>query len=495
MVLVIPFLLSLLLAITVNEAADSGDIKQYSYICLGANQKLCLGISPGNGEPYYDPNYLFEIQVKNRVNNEYSGDDYKKTRWDVNFDTSQISLSRFSNLCMARPSNTNKGILYLLPCDAATSVTKFELTFNQNINQEGVLKLKGTDMCATVMKCNPPQGQTYCDSLSSQPAIGTDLYTFNAGAYVKLRPCYDTTGGLLTWKDAQVWRQRLDCAVGCSPYLQYNDECDLACANEQCGWDGHHCITQSPTPPTPKPTRNPTSKPTKRPTIAPTLKPTKAPSSNPTLKPTLSPTNKPTLKPSDSPTKRPTASPTKRPTATPTINPTRSPSSNPTASPTPFPTTSPTKKPTNSPTISPTPRPSLSPTTTPTREPTKPPIVSLAVAEKTASPTTPAPTNFYPQDIQTWLLITLLPALALLLLCCLFFACFYGCCCCCKRKNKDEKEKEKEPKKESCACTCCAKEDEEVASHNPSSLASNEPVVDIGAPTNVRRNNMAVEIV
>lgn len=49
----------------------------------------------------YDPNSIYGLQIKQRLANELAGYDYKKTRWDVRFDEQLVSLSRFSNLCIA----------------------------------------------------------------------------------------------------------------------------------------------------------------------------------------------------------------------------------------------------------------------------------------------------------------------------------------------------------------------------------------------------------
>jgi hypothetical protein len=60
------------------------DPKQYSYVCLETDQDLCLGTSPGDNEPFFNPNNLFFLQVKSRSRNEEQALDYKKLRWYVN---------------------------------------------------------------------------------------------------------------------------------------------------------------------------------------------------------------------------------------------------------------------------------------------------------------------------------------------------------------------------------------------------------------------------
>ena len=62
-------------------AQDDDDLKKYSYVCLQSDQNLCMGISPGEGDPFYDPDDIFYLQVKNREKNENASLDYKKMRW------------------------------------------------------------------------------------------------------------------------------------------------------------------------------------------------------------------------------------------------------------------------------------------------------------------------------------------------------------------------------------------------------------------------------
>ena len=328
----------------VVRAADSvpdHDVKQFSYVCLEANQEVCLGISPGNSEPSWKPNDIFDVQVKSRRNNEFKGDDYKKTRWDVDFVSQQISLSRFGDLCVTKHPYNNQ--MELRPCDGSYgSENLFDLSFNTNINQAGYLRLKGTTLCGTVMRCQSG-GNSYCSSSSTQVATGV----FEQGSYVKFRTCWDAENGDPAHKSAQVFRQALDCAVGCTPFLLYgNDVCDPECQNDACDFDNRQCATPSPTPPTMSPTQNPTTSPTLYPTLSPTLSPTGSPT---TATPSTSPTYAPSLRPSTSPTQYPTANPTTR---GPTTSPTLSPSASPTISPTPSPSEAPSAAPTALPRLS-----------------------------------------------------------------------------------------------------------------------------------------------
>src|SRR4051794_8168346 len=95
-------LVGFLSALLVLSVVSGADIKQYSYLCIEVYQDVCLGISPGNNDPTYDPANLFQLQIKSRTRNEFTSTDYKKTRWDVNYATSHVNLSKFSNLCISK---------------------------------------------------------------------------------------------------------------------------------------------------------------------------------------------------------------------------------------------------------------------------------------------------------------------------------------------------------------------------------------------------------
>lgn len=71
----------MLLVLLLASRSMAQDLKQYSYLCLEANQNLCLGISVGDGLPYYDPHNLLYLQAKNRSHNEEQLLDFKKLRW------------------------------------------------------------------------------------------------------------------------------------------------------------------------------------------------------------------------------------------------------------------------------------------------------------------------------------------------------------------------------------------------------------------------------
>jgi len=322
-----------------TTAAQFVDKALYSYMCLEANQSLCIGISPGAGEPYYDPTSIFYIQLKSRERNELAGLDYKKNRWDVSFGTKTIYLSRFPDLCLSQPYsglNLDMRMLGLFPCTNLTNNGKqpnrglWDLTFQNNINAEGTLQLYGTKLCVTVMKCENGN-KDFCDPTSNAASSTNGAVN---GAYLKAMPCYNEPGGVAANAGVQTFVQKIDCAVGCPPYLQDNDVCDLPCANYACNLDNGHCISAAPTPPTPAPSQAPVLSPTRFPstTRAPTtLEPTLMPSSK---KPTGYPTEGPTALPTGRPTLRPSAKPTTVPTAVPSQTPTKSPVREPSASPT-----------------------------------------------------------------------------------------------------------------------------------------------------------------
>lgn len=207
------------------------------------------------------------------------------------------------------------------------------------------------------MNCNR-QSLGYCDPNSNtayptgKPMDAEDL----RGAYLKMMPC-------VAKSTSQSWRQTLDCALGCSPFMTQDKICDEACNTKSCNWDNNACATKRPSMPTPRPTYRPsrsptTSLPTASPSQAPTFSaPTNAPTYTPSYSPSRAPTtSKPTANPTySSPTLSPTSSmPTKQPTtSTPTVSPSLAPT---TSTPSFHPTTLPTQSPTLKPTVEPTPQ-------------------------------------------------------------------------------------------------------------------------------------------
>ena len=378
------------IAPTTNANVDTA---RYSYLCLQSNQDLCLGISPGDGDPVYDPNNVYFVQLKKRLKNEQQGLDYKKTRWDVRIRDKRISLSRFSQLCMAKQTGQTlaRENIGLYPCDMSggldgnlTGRGIFDFDFS-NLNGASVIQLRGTGTCLTTMTCQGAR-TGFCNPDST--VVATSSWV--SGMYIKARPCWWTPFGDPSWQSAQVFRQKLDCAVGCSPFLQNNNVCDLPCANSACNLDNGRCKTASPTPPTLSPTASPSTHPSKAPTRPPTTKPSKAPT-------TSKPTKSPTVKPSKSPTRHPTTKPT---TQTPSAHP--------------------STLPTESPSSAPSQAPSLAPSEAPTTKPTAPPVAVLQAPPATNSPTS-APTAAPVPPVNVALIVGItVPLFLLLLLCCLF---------------------------------------------------------------------------
>lgn len=288
--------------------AEEADVKRYSYLCLEAAQDMCIGISPGEAEPRYDPAAEpYYAQVKSRKRNEFQATDYKKTRWDLVFETGAITLSRFAGLCLGGIGG-GAGKAGLVPCGGPGGQTEWNLRpFLVDGNGAGVLSLVGEGegpKCLTVMRCVPrgkPGQPKYCDPDAANTPIGPGLEGLSAGSYLRFRECGAGDSGV----PSQRWRQKLDCAVACPPFLQENGECDASCDVAECGWDSGSCDTPSPTPPTPEPSRTPTfPRPTSRspssksPTARPSQKPTQEPSTHPSQTP-QSPS--PTLVPTRSP--------------------------------------------------------------------------------------------------------------------------------------------------------------------------------------------------
>ena len=232
------------------------DTHRYSYICTNYNQLLCLGISPGPGLPYYNPASIYWLQIKQRARIQNAGEDFKKTRWDVRFNESLISLSRFPDLCIAlNGQDYTQTEVGLFPCTDVKNGSRLGLwntTFNKNMNEEGevvLLGAPGQELCLSVMNCENNNGP-WCNLYSTQVALNT----MRAGAYVRLAPCWYSDPMYAEYKSAQVFVQAIDCAVGCSPMLQNNNFCDAPCNNAACYWDNGRCATPSPTPPTLRPT-------------------------------------------------------------------------------------------------------------------------------------------------------------------------------------------------------------------------------------------------
>jgi len=149
-------------------------------------------------------------------------------------------------------------------------------------DQSGKLQLYGSTglQCLTVMKCLS-NGNGFCDPSSTDPAVNlnTGLPSgLSEGSYLRFVPCYNAPGSNANLKLVQVWRQRSDCALGCPPWLQYDNKCEPTCNVKSCQFDSGNCDTKAPTPPTSSPTRHSvttTSSPTI--TLSPTLPHTLAP--------------------------------------------------------------------------------------------------------------------------------------------------------------------------------------------------------------------------
>ncbi len=296
--------------------------RAYSYVCPDfPGLELCLGVSAGSEPPKWYPTDPLRAQLKRRVANQNTGLDEFKLKWTAT--SGRIAASSAPYLVLAALPGTN--VVALVPGNATGYLTDWVATY------PGTLRLG--NRCAGVAKCaRGPDG--FCDPSSDQPIESPDEAV--SGTYVRLFAC----GTAPTASKRFV--ARTDCAPGCSVFMTLDSTCQLACANDACGWDSGACDTPSPTPPTLSPTNGPSTSPTIVPTASPSTEtPTSSPvSSEPSASPSLSPSTGPSSSaPSRSPSARPTRTPsTERPsrdpsrapaTVAPTFAPTRAPSSAP----------------------------------------------------------------------------------------------------------------------------------------------------------------------
>ncbi len=290
--------------------------KLYSYLCLSAsNSELCLGISPG--EKAIET--TLAIQLKPRIRNELKGLDRFKTRYDITYGfNGTIRSSSASEYCIQNPRDSE--IVLKRNGGCAYFNTSSLILSEENREQEGVIVHRKTQKCLTVMRCDMIRNTnlqiSYCDKHIMTPERSM---TFRATSLIRLYPCWYSKNGNRVDKRAQTFRNRLDCATGCTINMQGDGVCDQPCANDVCELDGGDCISASPTPPTQFPSTSPSQSPTANPTDSPT---TRSPSQSPTELPTVSPSQTPTSSPSLRPT---TSVPSSIPTTSPSITPTESP--------------------------------------------------------------------------------------------------------------------------------------------------------------------------
>jgi hypothetical protein len=274
---IIPYIITALPKKSTHPPQPTIDTKRYTYLCLEAQQDLCVGISPGDrpqdiptvdGTPYY-------VQLKRRLNNEYKQADYKKTRWDLDgaSSTQRIMLSRFPDLCMTKII-PNRVALIECDSDSITSSNQWDLSpFSFDPNSASYLRLKSDPtLCLTAVQCKSNKVD-YCSFDSNDPAIDATTLQFiglESGSYLRFKPCADRPDQ--AWLEKiQIFRARIDCAKGCPPLLQENNVCDKEyCDNPECNFDNGKCKTKSPTPPTHSPTST-------SPTLFPTPSPTDSP--------------------------------------------------------------------------------------------------------------------------------------------------------------------------------------------------------------------------
>lgn len=312
--------------------------KLYSYVCLAVNDNLCFGVSPG--DQLIDA--ALDLQLKLRMRNQNSGKDPLKLRYDVALsEYGTFTFSSNKEFCIQKVGKKNKVQVKRNNCN--TRAAWFNNTrLLQNKEMSGFIQHIGTKMCLTVMQCLQivNDGRRFCDKSVNVPVRDN---MFIDTAYVRLHPCFfDQARGSLIDKNAQIFRNALDCAPNCTVNMVGDGNCDIPCANDICEKDGGDCDTNAPTPPTYSPSLRPSSSPSLRPTSFPTLSPSEAPSDAPTSSsPTTSPTLNPSAVPTQSPSNVPSSSPSSSPTGFPSVSPTFSPSLSPSASPVRKNTTSP----------------------------------------------------------------------------------------------------------------------------------------------------------
>ena len=283
-----------------------GNNDTYSYICLQDNQELCLGISIGNAIPVYGDSY--KLQLKKRDVNDSSPSNLRKISWFFSEDYGYIRSYRYP-LYMRKRSRS--GSVFVEDKFSVFNISSFKT----NINEAGVIKLLDEDECLTVMQCNLKEGEKtkFCNPNTNNPV--TRPGQIKNGAYVRFRPC--------DYSYSQIFRTKLDCAPGCTPFDVENAVCNSNCNVTTCPIYPHNCSTLTPTlsplgdTPSPSLTPQPTSsspvlqsqapslspQPTQQHTVPPTTLQTHNPSPNPETN-TPSPTNQSlSPKPSAAPSK------------------------------------------------------------------------------------------------------------------------------------------------------------------------------------------------
>lgn len=210
------FITALVASLSIVLAQDD---RLYSYICLSAQDKLCLAISTSQ-PPKYDASDLYFLQVKLREKIQVQGQDYLKTRWSVLPSTSQIQLSNFTSLCIAKRRQTaaTPDDVVLRPCGGAGNQELWALEgFLKNETLGSTLRLKSLpNQCLTLMNCKRTNG--FCSKDSTTAFSGTSMDPENLkGAYMRMMPCSPSLA------IAQSFTQTVDCAPGCSPLLGKDD--------------------------------------------------------------------------------------------------------------------------------------------------------------------------------------------------------------------------------------------------------------------------------
>ncbi len=313
--------------------------KLLSYLCRSSDQDICMGVSAGGKVVERE----LTMRTKPRIENEATGLDYFKLRYDVSYETGIIAMSANSAYAVQGRAN---GEMWLELRNNTKGTFEWNLSPFQNYTGAAKLVHRTTGKCATIMHCEkipvirgnrPSFYCAYWPSKASMVRPGEP--PFPPGSPFRLWPCKDSLNA------NQNFVQELDCSPGCSPAMRDNDRCDVECMTPACLFDRDHCTpfpTMSPTPPTHSPTAVPSSEPTRAPSLVPSATPTKNPSLVPSATPSVSPV---TSVPSVRPSFRPSAGPSTTPSAGPSTSPSRTPSAGPSATPSRAPSRTPSAAP------------------------------------------------------------------------------------------------------------------------------------------------------
>ncbi len=244
-------------------------------LCSYHNTDLCIGVS-GVAEVGQ------QLQLKSRFNNLNAT---IKIDWALVNETF-VKFSGNETLYLDKAATTTRAVL---------SRQTSGLVLNQTV------KLNGTDLCLTLMKCDVGPGG-FCNPASIREVLSVP--DIKKGSYLRFRECKSSSLAV-----SQHFEIDPPCARNCTQAMLNNTKCDLECYTKECYYDGGYCNSTAPSL---APTTQPTTEP---PTIIATNAPSRAPSTFTTGYVSASPTPSPLL--TDSPTHNPNIHPISPPTPKP----------------------------------------------------------------------------------------------------------------------------------------------------------------------------------